>query len=101
MPSGELLFGGSTNDSNYNPLLTPNNDGFNDVLFFDDIDLSSDNEIIIFNRYGDEVFWAKPYMNDWKGTYNNMPLLNGTYYYYLTSEDGKQTKGYITILTEK
>ncbi len=85
--------------------VTPNGDGVNDELVFDVI-LSNpekypDNEIIIFNRWGDVVFQAKPYQNDWTGTNENgKDLPAGTYYYVLKLSvgDGEIIRGDVTIL---
>jgi gliding motility-associated-like protein len=59
------------------------------------------NELIVFNRWGDILYKAKPYNNDWEGTnQNGQPLPEGTYYYVLrlNINDGKVLKGDITIL---
>lgn len=86
--------------------ITPNGDGVNDELVFDQI-LSTpeedmpDNEIIIFNRWGDIVYQAKPYQNDWRGVnQSGDDLPHGTYYYILRLNiaDGNILKGDITIL---
>ena len=49
--------------------ITPNGDGRNDQLVFDILEefpsQYDDNEIIIFNRWGDIVYSARPYLNDW------------------------------------
>ncbi|MBC7775591.1 MAG: gliding motility-associated C-terminal domain-containing protein [Phycisphaerae bacterium] len=63
--------------------ITPDGDGKNETLIFDYLDQYPDNSIVIFNRWGQKVFDAKPYLNDWAGTYNNKPLPAGTYYYLL------------------
>jgi gliding motility-associated-like protein len=86
--------------------ITPNGDGANDELVFDIIlnnppDEFPDNEIIIFNRWGDVVYQARPYQNDWRGTNNKgQDLPHGTYYYILKLNiaDGKIIKGDVTIL---
>lgn len=86
-----------------NPLITPNDDGYNDILYFEGLDQYSNNSIRIFNRYGQLVYEASPYKNDWDGTYKetNEILPDGTYYYFLNMEEGvKNIKGYITILSE-
>lgn len=44
------------------------------------------NSIVIFNRWGQQVFTAKPYGNDRNGTYKGGPLPAGTYYYLLNLE---------------
>jgi gliding motility-associated-like protein len=74
--------------------ITPNEDGLNDVLFFDFLhnrpDRYPDNEIIIFNRWGDIVFRAKPYLNNWGGTNQSGKLLpQGTYYFILYLDIGQ------------
>ncbi len=85
--------------------ITPNGDGFNDQLIFDVLELAPDNfpdnELIVFNRWGDIVFQAQPYMNNWDGTTENgNPLPDGTYYYILRLDisEGLIYKGHITIL---
>lgn len=86
---------------NYYPLLTPNGDGFNDVLFFDSLDQFSNNSLRIFNRYGQLVYEVSQYENDWGGTYKetNKILPDGTYYYVLGINNNTPVKGHITLLT--
>ena len=69
---------------------SPNSDGYNDTFVIEGLDQYPDNEIIIFNRWGDEVFSAEPYLNNWDGTTTNEKLkitgnqvTEGTYYYIL------------------
>ncbi|MBK8564881.1 MAG: gliding motility-associated C-terminal domain-containing protein [Saprospiraceae bacterium] len=84
--------------------ITPNGDGVNDALFFDVLlsgESFPDNEIIIFNRWGDQVYHAKPYNNDWQGTNKNgKDLPQATYYYILRLNiaDGVILRGDVTIL---
>ncbi len=84
--------------------ITPNGDGVNDVLVFDVLlsgESFPDNEIIIFNRWGDQVYHAKPYNNDWQGTnQNGKDLPQATYYYILRLNiaDGVILRGDVTIL---
>lgn len=68
-------------------LLTPNGDAFNDVLQIPNIDTYPNNELIIFNGYGQVIFQASPYNNDWAATYLNAPVPDGTYYYVLNLND--------------
>ncbi|MBL7896911.1 MAG: gliding motility-associated C-terminal domain-containing protein, partial [Crocinitomicaceae bacterium] len=68
-------------------LLTPNGDAFNDVLQIPNIDTYPNNELIIFNGYGQIIFQASPYNNDWAATYLNAPVPDGTYYYVLNLND--------------
>lgn len=85
--------------------ITPNGDGLNDALVFDQLllnpDKFPDNELIIFNRWGDIVFKAKPYTNDWRGVnMSGEDLPDGTYYYILrlTIGSGEIIRGDVTIL---
>jgi len=83
--------------------ITPNDDGKNDVFIIPEISMEPekypDNVLIIFNRWGDVVFRANPYFNDWRGTdKNGKELPQGTYYYQMTLDIGNTYQGDITIL---
>jgi gliding motility-associated-like protein len=83
-------------------LFTPNNDGVNDTWYIQDIQNFPENEVMVFNIYGDEGFVKKGYNNDWQGTYNGSPLPDGTYFYVLKFEDSPTViKGSIDILRSK
>ncbi|MDB5014828.1 MAG: C-terminal target protein [Daejeonella sp.] len=82
--------------------ISPNNDQKNDTWIVDGLDLFTDNELTIFNRWGDEVFKKKNYssVNAWDGGNLNQ----GTYFYVLKVNDvngaAKVYKGYITLIKE-
>jgi gliding motility-associated-like protein len=81
--------------------ITPNGDGKNDVLKIDGIDQYPNNELVIFNRWGDILYKSKPYQNDWQGVnQSGGELPEGTYYYVLrlNVNDGKVFSGNMTIL---
>jgi len=85
--------------------ITVNGDGVNDVFVVPDIadqpDQFSKQELIIFNRWGDVVYSAKPYLNDWGGkNKNGSELPQGTYYYVLRLDVGAGIiyRGDVTIL---
>ena len=86
--------------------ITPNGDGLNEELFFEVLNNVSpetypDNEIIIFNRWGDIVYTQKPYLNNWTGlTDSGQELPHGTYYYILRLDvaNGVIVKGDVTII---
>ncbi|MBV6652524.1 MAG: gliding motility-associated C-terminal domain-containing protein, partial [Mameliella sp.] len=85
--------------------ITPNGDGLNETLIFDQLLLNPDqyenNELIIFNRWGDIVFEAAPYNNDWEGqNMDGTNLPDGTYYYILRLDigGGEIIRGDVTIL---
>jgi gliding motility-associated-like protein len=85
--------------------ISPNGDGMNDRFVFTLLELRPDefpdNEIIIFNRWGDIIYEAKPYNNDWDGTSNAGTLVpEGTYYYILRLNvgEGDIIRGDITVV---
>jgi gliding motility-associated-like protein len=85
--------------------ITPNGDGANDVLDFNDLGINTtqypDNEITIVNRWSQIVFQTKQYDNNWAGNnQDGKPLPAGTYYYIfrLNLADGKIITGDITIV---
>jgi len=81
-------------------VLTANNDGVNDAIIIDCVDnpIFSGNRLVIFNIYGDEIYSAAPYQNDWRGEYNGEPLPVGTYYYLFDRGDGSSLQsGFITL----
>jgi len=85
--------------------ITPNGDGLNDFFVIPEISMEPEsypeNELLIFNRWGDEVYHSKPYNNDWGGTDNSgNELPQGTYYFLmrLNVATGLEYKGDVTIL---
>jgi large repetitive protein len=81
---------------------SPNNDGKNDVLVIRGIENFPDNEVIIMNRWGNQVFSRKGYRNEdgWQGTWNNQAVPDGTYFYCIRLNDAKnqQMTGYIQLM---
>lgn len=70
---------------------SPNDDNVNDVWEIACLDHFTDNELIIFNRWGTVIYKTRNYANDWNGTSNqgtvifkkNQQLPAGTYFYVL------------------
>ncbi len=73
-------------------VFTPNEDGFNDGWIISYIHLYPDNEVFIYDRWGQRVYHKKGYENNdpWKAQYvgANMPV--STYYYILKVNFEKQ-----------
>jgi len=82
--------------------ITPNSDGFNDYLYIQGIEYFPDNELVIFNQWGDKIITLKNYNNStvkWAGTNKSGNLLpSGTYYYVLKIEQlNKVYNGWIYV----
>jgi gliding motility-associated-like protein len=76
---------------------SPNGDGRNDTWEIKNLEKYAANEVIIFNRWGSEVYKVKNYKNDWSAG----KLEQGTYFYKVrvTVCDGvqKEFTGYTTL----
>jgi gliding motility-associated-like protein len=91
-----------TYDGKITSLFTPNGDGINDTWYLENIQEFPENEVIVYNIYGQEVFHKKAYANDWKGTYNGTDLPDGTYFYVVIFESTDTIfKGSVDILRNK
>jgi gliding motility-associated-like protein len=64
-------------------IFTPNGDGKNDVFEIKGLESFPGSQLIIFNRWGNEVYRADNYLNDWNGS----GLAEGTYYYVLNRKE--------------
>lgn len=91
-------------------LLTPNNDGKNDLWAITGLENFPNTEVEIFNRWGTKVFGSDDYKNNWDGTSQSNLNIAGdqlpesSYFYVLTlggpendPNAGKVFKGYIYI----
>lgn len=81
--------------------ISPNGDGVNDVWKVTDIAGFPENELQIFNRWGQKVYNVTAYDNTWEGTNNEkQPLPAGAYYYVirLNDENNNVHTGSITIV---
>ncbi|MCG9909904.1 MAG: gliding motility-associated C-terminal domain-containing protein [Flavobacteriales bacterium] len=81
-------------------IITPNADGVNDAFTVEHLPPGS--SLIIYNRWGNEVFRTAHYNNNWQGTTETLGIEtkvpDGTYFYVLITTEGKQYKGTITIV---
>jgi gliding motility-associated-like protein len=73
---------------------SPNSDEINDLFVIRGIENYPTNDFVVFNRWGDPVFDAQPYTNNWDGTttkglsFGSNVLPVGTYFYVLHLGDG-------------
>lgn len=74
---------------------SPNGDGVNDLFVIENIEEYPNNELCIFNRWGNRVFQVTNYQNDWDGTWESSTVLpDGTYFYVLDVEIDSSTEQY-------
>jgi len=80
--------------------LSPNSDSYNDDFVIKNLEYFPENELIIFNRWGDIVYEASPYLNDWHGQVTGGMVLageevvNGTYFYILKLDPNNESELY-------
>jgi len=82
---------------------SPNGDNINETWHVENIEYYS-NEVYIYNRWGNLVYYAQNYRNDWDGTANAGPTVSrgkkvpaGTYFYILYLQDFGIKTGYLYI----
>lgn len=74
-------------------VITPNEDGLNDSLVFENIELRLWS-LQIINRWGQEVYYAKEYHNNWNGE----GAVDGIYYFRLFSAElNKHVTGWVHV----
>jgi gliding motility-associated-like protein len=85
--------------------ISPNDDGFNDVMKIKYIERYPNNKVTIFNSYGEEVRVFRNYNNVdvvWNGTNKRGQVLpDGTYYYVLEADGTAITTGWVLIRGSK
>lgn len=74
-------------------VISPNGDDTNDFFVIDNIQFWT-NELTIYSRWGNKVYEARNYRNQWKA--DDLP--DGTYYYVLRLNDRQEYAGHVTVL---
>ncbi len=81
--------------------VSPNNDDVNDVFYIAKIEEFPENQLWVYNVWGNLVYETKTYRNNWPGTWgDDTDLPDGTYYYILEWIDNGTTtvqKGYMEL----
>ncbi|MBL0341534.1 MAG: gliding motility-associated C-terminal domain-containing protein [Bacteroidetes bacterium] len=79
-------------------VFTPGNgDGLNDIFFIKNLETNPNSALLVFNRWGREVYSSGNYQNNWNG--DDLP--DGTYFYTLVLQTGKDYKGTVKIIRKK
>jgi gliding motility-associated-like protein len=84
---------------------SPNGDGINEIFTIENIELYPENVLVIYSRWGDEVYAAEPYTNQWDGSskatgvkLSGDKVVDGAYYYILKLKpDAAAINGFIDI----
>lgn len=86
-------------DPNIPNAFSPNGDGFNDTWSVKYLETFVNADIKIFNRYGQEVFYAKQYTEAWDGRFKGQDMPLGVYYYIIEPNNGRNKyTGSITLI---
>jgi len=76
---------------------SPNGDTENEFFEIVGIENSMASEVQVFNRWGNIVYTAAPYNNNWRGeSMSGAPLPEDTYFYLITI-DNQEYSGYVVI----
>lgn len=88
-------------------IITPNGDDMNDYLIIPCLDIEPypQNQLVIYNQWGDRVYEAAPYLNDpdhaWRGDLfgkYGRPLPDATYFYiFKATPEDKGLNGFIEV----
>lgn len=104
------LVNNEVNETNSdNIIISPNGDNLNETLVFEEIPDYDYNNLVIFNRWGNEVYKTENYKNNWNGIsegranikeLDKLPV--GTYFYILNLGENskklqKTQKGWVYI----
>lgn len=82
-----------------NNILSPNGDGQNDKLIFENLDMFPGHTLKIFDRSGRVLYQKTNYTNDWEGTFQGVPLTEDTYYYIVDFGSGLGVrKGFVSVV---
>ena len=84
---------------------SPNGDGINDTFIIPWITEYPENALFVYNRWGNLVYKARAYKNDWDGRGNQNAafgegdqLPEGTYFYLIDLKNGKKpVQGYLLL----
>lgn len=76
-------------------VFSPNGDGHNDALVFEGAQYYPHASLEVFNRWGQVVFASANYKNTWRP---GREIPDGTYFYILKLDGGKEYTGHVTLL---
>ncbi len=79
-------------------LITSNLDGKNDFFIIHGVETFGKTELVVFNRWGAQVYKNSNYDNSWDGLDDNAePLPDDTYFFVLKPEKTKPIRGFVVL----
>lgn len=85
-----------------NNIITPNGDGKNDFLVFDDLENYPSNELKIFDHASRIIYVKKGYDNSFDGKLSGERLAEGSYYYIMDFGPGNlKIKGFFNVIHDR
>lgn len=82
----------------YPKFITPNKDGYNDVLRFKGIEYFSTSEVSIFDRFGKLLIRDSGKDFSWDGTYKGETLPSAEYWFMVKISGQKTIKGHFSLI---
>jgi len=77
---------------------SPNGDNINDLWRIGNIEFYPNSKVFVYNRYGQQVFFAEGNGTPWDGKSKNKPVQPSTYYYIIDIGEGRKTTGWVLLL---
>ncbi len=77
--------------------ISPNDDNINDTWLPIGFENYPNATVTVFNRWGQEVFYATPQMAPWDGTFDGKALPTADYYYIIELDNGEKHHGVVTL----
>ncbi|MFK7771449.1 MAG: gliding motility-associated C-terminal domain-containing protein [Saprospiraceae bacterium] len=71
---------------------SPNRDDVNDFFTVRGLEGHPNNQVRVYNRWGNLIFNQQNYQNNWDGTWNGGRVPQGTYFYMIELNDPSKTK---------
>jgi gliding motility-associated-like protein len=88
----------NTNNIKIPNILTLNNNNLNETWNFA-IECEEFNDVRIYNRWGNQLFYSKESTISWDGIYKGQHISDGVYFYVIKLDNG-YLKGTITVISE-
>jgi gliding motility-associated-like protein len=78
-------------------VITPNEDGYNDLWKIPHTELFPNAKLWIYNRFGEIIYQSEGKINSWDGKSNKRAVPSGTYWYVLKLTENSKRTGWILL----